>query len=124
MFKPYKGRRVDVGQKVKVYRNLHRKTYSIADAASGLVLGYADRITLQDAEFKVGQAGRQRVLQEQRKNVHAYVVGTLIYAAGEGLSRKVRYNPYHYPTFVNDASMPVYTASLVTLAEDGVTYEV
>lgn len=62
---------------VQVYRNLHNDMWSIRDFNTGLVLGHALAVTLTDAKFVVREAGRQRVLQEQRKNVHAFVEGVL-----------------------------------------------
>lgn len=121
-FVSHKGRRIEYGQRVKVYRNLHKNVYSIADAESGLVLGYCARVTLTDAEFKVSEAGRQRVLREKRKNVHAYVVGTFVATAGATQRRAARYNPYEVATFVTSAGEPIYEASIVTLEHGGVTY--
>jgi len=43
----------------------------------GLVLAHADKLLLDDAVFKVSEKGRQRVISEQRKNVHAGVQGIL-----------------------------------------------
>jgi len=79
--KPYKGRDIKPGQRVKVYRNLHRGGYSVValdGPSKGLVVGHAEHITLGDVEFVVSEAGRQRVIREKKKNVHAYAVGTLL----------------------------------------------
>ena len=73
---PYKGRTLDESKPVHVYRNLGnaaKERYSIRQG--GLVVGHTDEITLTDCEFKVSEAGRQRVLREGRKNVHAYIKG-------------------------------------------------
>lgn len=43
----------------------------------GRVILLANAVALTDCTFKVGRAGRQRVLREQCKNVHAGVVGQL-----------------------------------------------
>ena len=90
--------------KVAVYFNLHKKTFSVKaleGANKGRVVFHSDNVTLTDAIFKVSEAGRQRVLQEKRKNVHAYVIGQLqslddVRVVGE----KITYNPYLYNTFV------------------------
>jgi len=58
-----------------VYRNLHKHCWSIR--INGLVAIHASHVVLKDAQFKVSAAGRQRVINEQRKNVHAGVVGRL-----------------------------------------------
>lgn len=69
--------------KVFIYRNLNRKgcVYSIKAVEGrhrGLVLGYASHILVAEAQFKVSEAGRQRVLANRRKNVHAGIVGLLL----------------------------------------------
>ena len=65
--------------KVKVYYNLHKNCYSIVSLEKenyGKVIKHENCVPLFDAQFKVSEKGRQRVLREQKKNVHAYVVGT------------------------------------------------
>ena len=90
---------IKVGQKVKVYFNLHKKLWSVQDAKSRLVIAHLDEVSLRDVEFKVSEAGRQRVLKEQRKNVHAFAVGTLDETSQEGLKHRVSYNPYRFGHF-------------------------
>ena len=99
--------------KHKVYYNLHKKCLSIM--LRGKVLEHSTEFFLKDVEFKVSQAGRSRVLKEQRKNVHAFVCGT----PDDGWpidqnERKVTYNPYKYNSFVySDTFEPVYKAKWV-----------
>ena len=64
--------------KVQVYRNLHNGLISIQDLSTGLVLGHAYAIDLKRADFIVREAGRQQVIKEKRKNVHAFVRGKVI----------------------------------------------
>ena len=61
--------------RVKVYFNLNLDCLSVIDAETGLLYCHAHRVELHDAKFRVQEAGRQRVLRDKRKNVHAYVVG-------------------------------------------------
>lgn len=66
--------------RVFVYFNLHRKCWSIKameGPRKGRVIGHADYVDLACVEWKVSEAGRQRVLREKKKNVHAGAVGTL-----------------------------------------------
>jgi len=61
---------------VFVYRNIRTKTYSIKDVKSGLVIDRRDSgFIIQAAELVVSKAGRERVLREKVKNVHAGVRG-------------------------------------------------
>ena len=98
----FKGRTVSEGQVVEVYRNLHNGLISIRDAKTKHVLGHATNVCLTDVTFKVSQAGRERVLKEKRKNVHAIVKGRL-QSNLEGFTMPLlaTYNPYKYDSFVN-----------------------
>lgn len=63
--------------------------------------------------FRVRESGRQKVLKEQRKNVHAFVIGTIvpIDEVKDRVSRSVYYNPYKTETFVfADTKEPIHTA--------------
>tara|TARA_Y100001973_G_scaffold83191_1_gene123205 strand:- start:1018 stop:1302 length:285 start_codon:yes stop_codon:yes gene_type:complete len=44
----------------------------------GRVISHEDSIHLEDVSFKVSESGRQGVLRDRVKNIHAYVVGTLV----------------------------------------------
>jgi len=61
--------------RVKVYYNLQKECLSVIDAETGLLYCHAHRVELHDAKFRVQLAGRNRVIKEKRKNVHAYIVG-------------------------------------------------
>lgn len=119
--------------RVFIYWNLHRKCWSIKALEGpdkGRVKYHAQAFTLESATFKVSEAGRLRVIREQRKNVHAGVVGTLrgwVDLDGDQgavawecrpigpapLAVEVTYNPYKGPTFVTRTGMPVQRAALV-----------
>jgi hypothetical protein len=65
------------------------------------VIKHTDSISLADVKFKVSEAGRQRVLREKRKNVHAFIEGMEIAELTEQIAQKVTYNPYKYEKFTN-----------------------
>jgi len=130
--------------KVQVYRNLNNGLISIQDLSTGLVLGHADAIDLEEANFIVREAGRQQVIREQRKNVHAFVRGKVIsiqnFQPYKGRSlrvnrlsdlqdlqvsnmwttTKVSYNPYKAPHFVTPEGDEVDYAHLCTIQSNGV----
>jgi hypothetical protein len=91
--------------KVFVYFNLHKKLFSVKSLEGpmkGRVVAHRNYVSLDNVTFKVSEAGRRRVLAEQRKNVHAGLVGewndtfvTLVDPT------PVTYNPYRYDSFVN-----------------------
>jgi hypothetical protein len=126
-FDAYKGRGVVDGQQVELYRNLHNKRISVRDAKTKLVLGHADEVMLTGAQFLVSEAGRQRVLREDRKNVHAVVRGTLVLPFGrasDGFAAPVRvtYNPHKYSSFVLASGLNPITAAekVIVSAREGV----
>lgn len=94
--------------KVFVYRNLHKDCWSIKALEGmnrGHVIAHAKKVTLWNCRFKVSEAGRQRVIKEQRKNVHAGVVGYVDDSLANwdvvgNTSIPVTYNPYKYDSFV------------------------
>jgi hypothetical protein len=113
--------------RVYVYFNLHRKCFSIKaleGPKKGRVIAHHDDVLLFDATFKVSEAGRQRVLRERKKNVHAGVVGQWVGSLDDELTIErivyngtaVTYNPYKYNTFVHlYGEHPIETGRLVAL---------
>ena len=119
----------------EVYRNLHTGTFSVrklnAGYRQGLVIGHPTRVVIDNATFAVQPAGRDKVRREGRKNVHAFVRGTLMepWAGGEhlhqnGWMQPASYNPYENDTFVDKLTgHPVLEAPRVLLdIELGVWY--
>ena len=96
--------------RVEVYFNLHKKTFSVRNCKTGLVIAHTDNIWVEDPVFVVRKAGREKVLREKKKNVHAFVRGTwmkdlLVEDAQKifdhrGVSEEVTYNPYKYDSFI------------------------
>ena len=128
--------------KVEVYRNLHNGKLSIRDAKTKLVIGHADRVKLVDVTFHVSQAGRERVLRERKKNVHAVVRGYMVSALfGESYKGRslfdytgygdpicvrpyhevepIKYNPYKSSAFTYK-DKPVAKAKAVTVGIAGI----
>jgi hypothetical protein len=84
--------------KVRVYYNLHKKRLSVQEKVNGVwkVRRHVDAIHLKNVSFKVSEAGRQRVLQQKRKNVHAFIIGepTNELDPTQHQYQIVGYNPY------------------------------
>jgi hypothetical protein len=105
-----------------VYYNLHKHTFSVT--YGGRVITHADYVKLSDVQFRVRQGGREKVLKEKRKNVHSFVIGTLLdYCSypcknlpDEPNDNIVTYNPYKYSTYVmKDTEEPVFKANEVDM---------
>lgn len=115
--------------KVFVYFNLHKKVFSVKaleGPQKGRVVAHRDRVFLTDVVFKVSEAGRQRVLREQRKNVHAGVVGqwTDEYVSSIYGGKSVTYNPYKYRTFVfKNTETPIHSAHFALLFQKQITVD-
>lgn len=93
----FKGRDVEVGQLVEVYRNLHQHGYSIRDAKTKQVLGHAESVHLRDCKLVVSEVGQKRVREKGVRHVHAWVLGILVDADNDvpqGFTRVISYNPY------------------------------
>jgi len=63
--------------RVEVYRNLRNGLMSVRECG-GRVLTHEHDVFIRGARFVVGPMGRERVLREGQKNVHAYVRGELV----------------------------------------------
>ena len=102
-------------KKVWVYFNLHKLLFSVKQGNK--VIYKTRNIILKDVEYVVWQSGRQRVLDERKKNVHAFVKGYVVDSlemppeVSQRLSNSiipVTYNPYDYHTFTTkDGHHPV-----------------
>ena len=124
-----------INLKCFVYFNLHRKVWSIKALEGehkGRVIAHSKVVEMSDCVLKVSEAGRQRVLRDKRKNVHAGIVG-IVRTIGELQSHTMRqamrmeaasiaygahpiytpitYNPYKYSTFVERSTEQPVTAA-------------
>jgi len=115
------------GKRLYIYKNLHLNLFSIRQG--GKVIDHRDEILLEDARFLVGKKGRERVLKEKRKNVHAGISGFWAeeWEASSIMKSytpyKVSYNPYKNETFVltEDMKTTINEAHFVKMnIDDGV----
>ena len=111
-----------IGKKVMVYYNLHKHTFSVT--YKDRLISHSDYVKLSDVEFRVRQGGRERVLKDKKKNVHSFVIGTLLdyckypceNLPSEPNSNIVTYNPYKYNSYVvKDTEEPIYSAGEVEM---------
>ena len=110
--------------RVFVYYNLHKHVWSIKALEGpnkGRVIAHSETVWLKNCKLKVSKKGRERVLKERRKNVHAGVVGELVSQhsamnlGGIG-GCYITYNPYKYESFVDCIKHePMYQADIVTM---------
>ena len=99
---------IDPSKKVRVYRNLHKKCFSVKQ--DGLVRCHVDNVVLEDCKFIVSKAGQKRVRDEGKKNVHAFVEGFVVDARAtdhvysDTPWDELYYNPYECDGFMNNRS--------------------
>lgn len=88
----------------------------------GLVIAHLAYAKLTNVKFKVSEAGRQRVIKEKRKNVHAFIEGdwdeNITGMFDQVTLKRVSYNPYQSGNFVSD-NLPIYSAEIVYLTDVG-----
>ena len=93
---------------VRIYFNIRTKMLSVQTKVNGQWKVTAHQFTayLQNAKFKVSEAGRQRVLKQKRKNVHAFVMGELLEKLPDhGAFHSARYNPYELEKFQSNGKL-------------------
>jgi len=108
---------IDPTKPVEVYKNLNRGCWSVRQ--NGIVRFHTYAIALEQCQFKVSESGRQRVLREKRKNVHAFIKGIFIKKGGLVKGDKVTYNPYKMSSF-RHLGGPCHTMNAVILNTAGV----
>lgn len=106
--------------RVEVYFNLHKHVFSVRQCSSGRVILHTDKVHIRDPQFVVRKSGRDRVLREGKKNVHAFVRGEITHFDDFNPDyldySLVSYNPYKHDTFVDVCDVtPVRTAKRAVL---------
>lgn len=119
-----------------VYRNLNNGQLSIKSVKTGLVIGHCQRIILAEAVFSVNERGVKRIRKQQRKEVVAMVVGSIIELDGfvsykgrshgpyllgtpTDLSDRIKFDPYKWMGFVNDRHEIVSARNYVEINKNG-----
>ena len=124
---------------VDVYFNRHKSTFSIRH--KGKVIEHTDTVVIKNPRFVVNESGRNRVLREKKKNVHAFVRGEyytkedkLNVLDGKKYWKGIYYNPYKHGSFVyletdqpiayinSQISQPITFNKIATLFLNGVAY--
>lgn len=120
---------INPDQPVRVIRNWKRNCYTILQ--NGVPKASAKQVRLADVEFRIRPSGRDRMLRERKRNVHAYAIGRLIdftYPDEDRVlekihGRTVSYSPYGKAAFMDiESNTPVTVAETVHFGEDGVVY--
>jgi hypothetical protein len=109
--------------RAKCYRNLNKPgvTWSIVNSSTGLVDQYANKVILENVNFKVSKTGQSRVRKEKRKNVHAFVIcqNYTTFVDEPKLGDQVYYNPYKMETFqVRTTDEPIHSTGTLIMTNN------
>lgn len=101
--------------KFYIYRNLHTDTFSVK--FRGKVIRHPKKCFLINVDLNVSEKGRERVLRERVKNVHAMLAAKQIKRIPQNLNmdnyEEFFYDPYKYNTFVNSKLEPIFNLKQV-----------
>lgn len=107
-----------------VYWNSHRRCFSIKPKQpDGPVQHSTGPLLLENPIFKVSARGRQWVIANRKKTVHATIRATPRVPDSFSLpstARRVKYNSHKTATFVTEDGTPVYEANRVYLINNEV----
>ncbi|TBL80848.1 hypothetical protein [Paenibacillus thalictri] len=93
-------------QVVLIAYHFYKCCFSIRDARTKRILGYADSIVVTNVTFVVRLSGQRRARRDKEKNVHAFVRGRFqrglqMLGAGDAPLREAYYNPYTTDGFID-----------------------
>lgn len=130
MFKLFRGRTVNFGDRYKVYRNLNNDMFSLLAVDGefkGKVVAHAESVILHDVQFMVSEPSRIRACREGIRNVHAFAIGTVSAFKRDtgndlaGLS-PITYNPFLHSTFIFLANNKPVTSAAKVMLQHGKAY--
>ena len=113
------------GLLTRCYRNLNTGNMSLTQLInkSWILIGHTDNLAIEYPRFCVSERGRQRVLNEKRKNVHAYCEGLLLSPRLPNLPplSEIHYCPYSQSYFSwKETGLQLVTADLVVVIDNQV----
>ena len=91
-----------LGERVRVFRNLHTQTWSMESATTGRIIAHPDTVLLEDVRLVSRDAGREETRRTGAKNVHAVATGTLVAIDGPPPADLHRWTPLYYNPFKVD----------------------
>lgn len=92
------------GLRVRVYRNLNQKCFSVRCMKTNRVIAHVQKIFLENITFPVSETQRQKVLESKQKNVHAFIQGFISKPKRIKKETRISYDPYRHPFFFKVSS--------------------
>ncbi len=107
----------------RIYRNVNKRCWSVQGKTpkGWRLIDHRRALIVDNVTFKVYETGRQRVLREGRKNVHAYICTPEILATEVVLETwtEIVYHPYSSGMFATLDGQPISKARAVALTFNG-----
>jgi hypothetical protein len=102
--------------KYRLYRNLHKGCFSVQQYTKGVGYRVIAHIShgyiLHNCTFKVYSSGREKVLRDKQKNVHAYIQFESYSMGIDSITdEQPYYNPYKFDSFVSSKTMQTLTTT-------------
>lgn len=87
---------------VEIYMNIRKFNrgepfWSVRNKKTGKVIQHKEELVVKNCWFTVQPAGRDKVRKQKRKNVHAWVNGTIMLYSSLQLASLLHLNESHYP---------------------------
>tara|TARA_B100000579_G_C22756246_1_gene816586 strand:+ start:87 stop:446 length:360 start_codon:yes stop_codon:yes gene_type:complete len=116
--------RVDIYLNIHKSKKLGKKVFSIKDKKINKVVDHSSGgFFIKNASFIVSKAGRERVIKEKRKNVHAFIRGQFVTGLKPSKEAIATYNPYLYDSFVDSVTKKkIFASDLVYIDLNGKIY--
>jgi hypothetical protein len=109
----------------KIYRNLHKDCFSVLkynkEKKGYRLFAHEKNLVCSEVNFTISKAGRNRVLLEKKKNVHAFVIckNYITFVDEPTLGDQVYYNPYKMETFqVRATEEPIHSTGTLIITNN------
>jgi len=112
-------------KKYKIYRNLHRNCFSVlkynVEKKGYRLHEYLTHGILDGVVAKVSEAGRQRVIKEKQKNVHAYLLCDSYLKLEQPVFSDMEHSEIYYNPYFHDSFQVGLARTFKSAAKVGVT---
>ena len=117
--KPFKNRDLDSLKEVKIYRNLNARNHNFSIKQNNKVVGHTNNLTLENCQMIINRKAQIRIRKNKKKEVHAFICGTIIEGNLKYCDNRLIYNPYINDEF-KDKNGDVFTAKFIQIINDKV----
>ena len=92
----FKNRKIDYDKPVYIYRCLNRKGHIYSIKQNGVVVAHTEKFIVKNCNLVINKSGKERVIKEKIRNVHAFIKGYLgdIDDVKNSFSWILKYNPF------------------------------